>query len=192
MLGKNVFPKRISRSFSKGVKFKSKDKTLLLLLHHFRTGMLWITGEMSSDGSTVMLDLCRLMWPPKACPVPKLWPHIVHSWAWVPSLVRYCFTTFWSTVSFGFLWLARWPPRAWNEENLLLHVLHSNRLLVSRSVYWFTSTCLTMEVCDNIIRHLAMSSDILMDSSNSDLSLFILFWVGKLFRIRKQKYIFVC
>jgi hypothetical protein len=122
-----------SISFSLGVKFKSKHKTLLLL-DFFTTGTTCLWSELGGlKGSaswfwSFKAALCLLIWPPKACPIANSSPQIEHSCVlgfagdWDSKLPS-------PPINLGFLWLARWPPKAWNDGNFLLHVLHSKTRL---------------------------------------------------------------
>lgn len=121
------FPNNNFKSFSKGVKFKSKHITLLLL-DLFSTAGTFKSFRVMGENPWLIVALCRLMCPPKACPIPNSRPQIEHScifglspaelWSLVRSLCS-------SSVNLGLLWLARWPPSAWNDENWRLQVLHS-------------------------------------------------------------------
>ncbi|CAL5322444.1 unnamed protein product [Camellia sinensis] len=127
-----------SKPFSKGVKFKSKHTTLLVL-DFFTTGSCCCDCDEDKDSSVEWLSLkavvaaaalCRLMWPPKACPMANSRPHIEHSWVlglggelWVIIFMSP------PPINLGFLWLALWPPRAWNDGNWRLQVLHSKTRL---------------------------------------------------------------
>lgn len=122
--------------FSEGVKFKSKHKTLLLF-DFFTIGAIGGDSDNSGDGSrfwpaVVDADLCRLMWPPSACPIGNSRPQMVHScvFGFGGDASSWCRSSP-AAVNLGFLWLARWPPSAWNDGNCLLHVLHSNTRFVS-------------------------------------------------------------
>ena len=121
------FPNNNFKSFSKGVKFKSNSKHKTLLLFD-----LLSTGTFESIvvvvNASFIIALCRLIWPPKACPIANSRPHIEHS-----CILGLLFPKFWdffqsfcsSPDNFGLLWLARWPPKAWNDGNWRLQVLHS-------------------------------------------------------------------
>lgn len=112
-------PNNNFKSFCRGVKFKSKQITLLLF-DLFRIGTFtttWFIEENPSFRATRCLFMC----PPSAWPRENSWPQMEHS----------CFLGLFPfsssfTSCLGVLWLALWPPRAWNEENLRLQVLHSN------------------------------------------------------------------
>lgn len=120
-----IFPNNSFKSFSRGVKFKSKHITLVLV-DRFSTGTFASILGMEDKPS---FALCRLICPPRACPMANSRPHIEHScilgrlfpefWDLVRSLCS------WSPITLGLLWLARWPPNAWNDWNWRLHVLHS-------------------------------------------------------------------
>lgn len=118
-------PNNNFKSFCRGVKFKSKHKTLLLF-DLLRTGTFTTTLFIEeSPWSTAIL--CFFMCPPSAWPKVNSLPQMEHSCFLGLFLnIRILHCSF--TYSLGFLWLALWPPRAWNEENLRLHVIHSNSL----------------------------------------------------------------
>lgn len=120
------FPNNNFKSFSRGVKFKSKHITRLLF-DLFRTGTFATTWFIEENPSLVAA-LCLLMWPPSACPRENSWPQMEHSCilGLFPKLRVLASDLSSSPSSFGLLWLALWPPRAWNDENLRLQVLHSN------------------------------------------------------------------
>lgn len=124
-----IFPNKISKSFSNGVKFKSNPKTLLPLFDRLDTGGDCET-TMTESKLSFMAILCLLMWPPKACPIENSCPHIEHSCSLGFVVVVVVELT--PLISLGFLWLALWPPRAWNDGNWRLQVLHSNTSLAKR------------------------------------------------------------
>ncbi|KAL4298254.1 hypothetical protein GQ457_12G009360 [Hibiscus cannabinus] len=72
-----LFPNKTCKSFSNGVKFKSKQTTLRLLLDLFNTGTVDTSGngEKLSSAAT----RCFLICPPKACPVENCWPQMEQS-----------------------------------------------------------------------------------------------------------------
>ncbi|EOY18251.1 Uncharacterized protein TCM_042836 [Theobroma cacao] len=163
-----------SKSFSNGVKFKSKHKTLLLF-DFFTIGAI-PTGSLDKlKGSCWWLfslkpALCLLICPPKACPIANSSPQMEHScvlglaggWFSMPPS---------PSVNLGFLWLARWPPRAWNEGNCRLHVLHSKtRLGILLSM---TCSYLFPPPCERSIKQFARAKLF----STSDLSEKLLFMV---------------
>ena len=144
------FPNSNFKSFSKGVKFKSKHITLVLF-DLFSTGTFFSMAAEENEPSIVAL--CLLMWPPKACPIANSSPHIGHS------CILGLFPRFWdfvrsfssSPINFGLLWLALWPPRAWNDGNWRLQVLHSNTS--AREAF----LGLVSKLWESSIRQLAMS-----------------------------------
>lgn len=119
-------PSKIFKSFSRGLKFKSRLITLLLLLLDLlKTG---ITEFMFAVTSLKASALCFRMWPPKAWPFANLSPQIVHSCMLgvaVEPKVNTVQSSSFGSDSFGRLWLVRWPPNAWNDGNRRLQVLHS-------------------------------------------------------------------
>lgn len=147
-----IFPNKNFKSFSKGVKFKSNPKTLLLLFDLLSTGNLGKTG--SAAKLSVMAARCFLMWPPKACPRANSRPQMEHSciFGFVDKLKNLAASSFnFSPINLGLLWLARWPPRAWNDGNVRLQVLHSKIPLFKCFLGSFS------RLWESSIRHLAMS-----------------------------------
>lgn len=134
-----------SKPFSEGVKFKSKHITLLLF-DLFTTGTArWISESMDKDSSgqtrfsfKAATALCRLMWPPSACPIANSSPHIEHSWVLGlgGEICNFVFSFTSPSVNLGFLWLALWPPRAWKDGNWRLHVLHSKTRISESTADW--------------------------------------------------------
>lgn len=140
-MGVHAFPSLIhSKLFSKGVKFRSRDKTFGLFVFFIastweevrgRGVLIWFWVRLKGAWFSVKVALCRLMWPPKACPMENSRPQIEHSWVLglagepcdCPSRLPS------PAINLGFLWLARWPPSAWNDGNWRLHVLHSKTRL---------------------------------------------------------------
>lgn len=134
---------RNSKSFSKGVKFRSRYKAFRLLLL-FTTSCEEVKLRLGLGASMCIFPvrfkvlwfsfkavLCLLMWPPKAWPIANSRPQTEHSWdlGFVGEPCD-CESRFpWSPINLGFLWLARWPPSAWNDWNCRLHVLHSKTRL---------------------------------------------------------------
>lgn len=134
------------KSFSNGVRFRSRHKTLRLVVF-FTTGTCEEgeegeeeegskeTCRLSSRLKGAWLCLCLLMWPPRACPIANSRPQMEHSC--VLGLVgEPCGDCEESRldpsppiINLGFLWLARWPPSAWNDGNCRLQVLHSKTRL---------------------------------------------------------------
>ncbi|KAL4283592.1 hypothetical protein GQ457_16G022970 [Hibiscus cannabinus] len=72
-----LFPNKALKSFSNGVKFKSKQTTLGLLFDLFNTGTVETSGNTAKP--SFMVTRCLLMWPPKACPMENTWPQMEHS-----------------------------------------------------------------------------------------------------------------
>ncbi|TYI65758.1 hypothetical protein E1A91_D09G179100v1 [Gossypium mustelinum] len=72
-----LLPNRTCKSFSKGVKFKSKQTTLRLLFDLFNTGTVGTSGK--GEKVSFMAARCLLIWPPRACPVENSWPQMEHS-----------------------------------------------------------------------------------------------------------------
>lgn len=102
------------RSFSYGPKFESKHKRSLSAPLDVGTAWSWVIKPSFKEA-----DLCFLMCPPRACPIPNSSPQMGH-WCFFCAIEHERF----EAMSFSFLWLARWPPSAWNEWNFLLRVLH--------------------------------------------------------------------
>lgn len=103
-------------SFSRGGKFKSRNIPP-------RSSPVFFSARLCTNPSVVVL--CRLIWPPKACPRANSCPQMEHRWTL--GLSATASARRWSPAAIlDFLWLARWPPSAWKEENCRLQVLHSN------------------------------------------------------------------
>ena len=129
------------KSFSNGVRFRSRHKTLRLVVF-FTTGTFEEEEErpketcccLSSRFKGAWLCLCLLMWPPRACPIANSSPQMEHSCVFglVGEPSGDCEESRLPSppiINLGFLWLARWPPSAWNDGNCRLHVLHSKTRL---------------------------------------------------------------
>ena len=145
------FSFRITKSFSKGVKFRSRHKARRLFIVDKPCEEAKLRGLVAEPCEEVKLRgpcmfsvrfkgtwlsfkavLCLLMWPPKAWPIANSRPQTEHSC--VLGLVGE--PCDWESrlpcsppINLGFLWLARWPPSAWNDGNCRLHVLHSKTRL---------------------------------------------------------------
>lgn len=135
---------------------KSKHVTLVLL-DLFRTGNFAITWSMEGMGTkpSLLIPLCFLMCPPRACPRENSWPQMEHSCILgLLHKLRLFPCSFSSSPStFCLLWLALCPPSAWKDENLRLHVLHSN----SRDPKPFSCALLLSSGQEKSIRHFAKS-----------------------------------
>ncbi|WRX24966.1 hypothetical protein QQP08_017453 [Theobroma cacao] len=73
-----LVPNSTCKSFSNGVKFKSKHGIRLVLFDLFNTG----TVETTGNGEKLLsftAALCLLIWPPRACPMENSWPQMEHS-----------------------------------------------------------------------------------------------------------------
>ena len=160
-----LVPNKTCKSFSNGVKFKSKHTTLRQLFNLFNTCTVETTGN--GEKLSFMESLCLLICPPKAWPVENSWPQMEHSWVLgLVDKLRNCACSFaFSPINLGFLWLVRWPPNAWNDEKQRWQVLHLKTSLTE----W--SFGLVSRPWDSNIRHLAMSKPWISPFS---LSLFIM------------------
>lgn len=124
-----IFSINILRSFSKGVKFKSRGITLLILFDLSRTGTMEATEKTVLLSSLIISVRWRLIWPPSVWPIENSWSHSWHSCIFGLTARFKAKPTSWTSfvvvsASLILLWLALCPPRAWNEGNWRLHVLH--------------------------------------------------------------------